>query len=122
MIGPSFWYNRNSILYGYDSRTRYLFFVNECLVYEINTTTIFSCCSISSKAYWVYIFAILAITVYEYLCHPHEVTFSVIRGILQPTGTFLWWSIIGRLSYRCNFIRSLFKIRLIVTILSRIYI
>nr|DAJ58996.1 MAG TPA: hypothetical protein [Caudoviricetes sp.] len=49
-------------------------------------------------------------------------TFSVIRGILQPTRTFLWRSIIGRLGYRCNFIRSLFKIRFVVSILSRIYI
>nr|DAT27351.1 MAG TPA: hypothetical protein [Caudoviricetes sp.] len=82
MISPSFWYNWNSIFYGYNSRARYLFFVNECLVYEINSTTIFSCCSISGKAYWIYIFAILAIAVYEYLCHPYEVAFSVIRSVL----------------------------------------
>nr|DAD56088.1 MAG TPA: hypothetical protein [Caudoviricetes sp.] len=49
-------------------------------------------------------------------------TFSVIRGILQPTRTFLWLSIISRFSYRCDFIRSLFKIRLVVSILCRIYI
>jgi hypothetical protein len=122
VIGPSFWYNWNAILYRYISRTIYIFSFNSCFVYEVNATTIFSCGTASCKTYWIYIFSILAITVYEYLCHPYEVTFSVIRGILQPTRTFLWLSIISRFSYRCDFIRSLFKIRLVVSILCRIYI